>query len=1241
MHPTGLAGDGLWLQVEPHLDSQAFSSPFGSSYLNSAIFNTSLMLRYHTSPEVLNSMLPKDVTCRINLFCASDALAGLNELIHTDPQVGPLLRTHLRKISDDFNTCMGPQQYLEQNEQLWERTLTLLRGACQPERRLDHFPYPFEPFWSELREAETGHPMSIRAKEAADSYNRRSQAAGFLSIDDVLLTARNVIGGSKLDADAPLMDAGLDSLGATELCTSLATAAGQGVDLPATLVFERPTVRQIACFIYEEESGSQMFEKASRAGKSELETASAATIAGSLQAAELHGDSTSAWRLCLCALNVVGEVPSSRWDEASEPMIASAALSEEAHHCVRYSAFMSGVEFFDNSHFSISRVEASAIDPQQRLLLERGYAAMHATGRCKRDLLGSSTSAFVGIDYNDFQHIVTTGSLRYSVHSATGSNLAVAAGRTSFVLGLHGPCVTVDTSCSSGLVATSLAQLALSPAQSDDAVVTSVFCTLLPAGHIVQARAGMLSVSGRCHTSDFRADGFAKGEACGAVILQRRASQVLRQDSGSLAGHAVRQDGGSASLTAPNGQAQEWVIDAALSTSAVTPDAIDCVEAHGTGTALGDPTEVGSLTHAVLRKRRASLSSKLALSSIKANMAHAEPAAGLMGLLKLRLQLSSVQVAPNAQLRLVNRHVVATLYGGLCALPLQTSASAGIDEVQTGGVSSFGYSGTIAHALLQGGKTSVQKCCSMSGLLYKRHVFEWKPQCESSERSSDSDGQPLFWFSTVWRPYAVQHGTEGTPRPWLALGPRADAVQGAPFDNLAAARTAADWEAVAFQPECQASAAPSISCVDFLRALIHHLLSVTAAPRLLVVTCGTQVPIHFAASPSVAGAAHGCTWGFMRVLRLEMISALWGASADVRADSKKGKVSVASLLSAWGSPESAEAEPELSCTGLAFHVQRLRAGLPVGVTISRHAALGTTAVVTGGLGGLGLHAALLFAQDGADALMLSSRSGAVACNEGLEAQLAVLQAQSSSTLVRLLACDVGYWTEVQVLLQITVSSSPRMLPAPHMRVLHGAGLLRDRLLRSTMATDVSLVFAPKAVAASLLHSGVAHTPLDSCLLFSSISAAFGNIGQVAYASASAHLDAIALSRSVSGSAASSLQLPPVVGVGMGASAIDAKRLAAGGAISLEKFGDCLLSIVLEIGPHMAFTGTHAPLSHFLLKGVKEEAPLLRSLSELEAGLGEQCADAHSTTSLLQCLTKQPVIGCKKHWRQPCYKPCAT
>ena len=218
---------------------------------------------------------------------------------------------------------------------------------------------------------------------------------------------------------------------------------------------------------------------------------------------------------------------------------------------------------------------------------------------------------------------------------------------------------------------------------------------LVPHPTIGAGAAGMLSSDGRCKTFDARANGYVRTEGVGSILVSPSS------DDSSVVSSAVRQDGRSASLTAPNGSAQRSLVHTVWALGAVFADEIGCIEAHGTGTALGDPTEAGSLAAAIASASNGRLPLAPSLvGAAKASLGHSEAPSGLVGLLKAyRMLMCEAVAAGNAHLRainpLVNERVSvsgAPVGLALCATSLRVSSACG--------TSSFGFSGTIAHVLL-------------------------------------------------------------------------------------------------------------------------------------------------------------------------------------------------------------------------------------------------------------------------------------------------------------------------------------------------------------------------------------------------------------------------------------------------------------------------------------------------------------------------------------------------------------
>jgi len=409
-------------------------------------------------------------------------------------------------------------------------------------------------------------------------------------------------------------------------------------------------------------------------------------------------------------------VPFKRWVLENEVDVKQ--ITDTQHQCVLHGGFIENAEMFDNTAFGISPAEAHAMDPQQRLLLEMGYKSLHEGGAMRQGIMGGDTGVFLGIERPDWA-LVQPPSARASVYSVTGDNVSVAAGRISFVLGLQGPCQSFDTACASALTAAHAACNAVrnlecgNPESPDVYTASGLMVTaslkLSPLGTMGAAQAGMLSTDGRCKTLDARANGYARGECIGAMTL--RFCKDPRGDaiwgySPVFSGSEVRQDGRSASLTAPNGSAQRKLLAGAVRRSNVVTGEVQWVEAHGTGTPLGDPTEQGALGHlfgGADPDRRAPLS----IGAAKGNVGHTESPSGSVGLVKAAYCMLRDHVIPgNCHLKQLNPLVderLRTNLGAVFHLPTQTNQ---VDELAPtisgcGGVSSFGFSGTISHVIVR------------------------------------------------------------------------------------------------------------------------------------------------------------------------------------------------------------------------------------------------------------------------------------------------------------------------------------------------------------------------------------------------------------------------------------------------------------------------------------------------------------------------------------------------------------
>jgi len=390
-----------------------------------------------------------------------------------------------------------------------------------------------------------------------------------------------------------------------------------------------------------------------------------------------------------------GPVPTDRWDVEHYHQPGPAA---KGRILSAGGGFLEDIDRFDAAFFNISPREAQFIDPQHRLALETTWEALENAGIDPVGLRGGNGGVYFGISC--FDYLLEVGSLAdedLDAYTGTGTAHSAVPGRLSYLLGWRGPSMAVDTACSSSIVALDLAVAGLRRGDCDIAICGGVNAIHHPLNHIVFSQAGMLSQDGRCKTFDESADGYARSEGCGALVLKRY-SDAKRAGDRILAlvrGTAVRQDGESGGLTVPNSVAQEAVMRAALRNSSLDPADVGYVEAHGTGTSLGDPIEMRSIGSVFANSHTAD--NPVVVASLKTNLGHMEPAAGIGGVIKTVLQLHHAWFYPHLHLETPSSHIPWSKY----PVRVPTEGSPWQASVRRAMVNSFGFAGTIATAVLE------------------------------------------------------------------------------------------------------------------------------------------------------------------------------------------------------------------------------------------------------------------------------------------------------------------------------------------------------------------------------------------------------------------------------------------------------------------------------------------------------------------------------------------------------------
>ncbi|MBM3854817.1 MAG: polyketide synthase, partial [Verrucomicrobia bacterium] len=415
-------------------------------------------------------------------------------------------------------------------------------------------------------------------------------------------------------------------------------------------------------------------------------------------------DAASCWQVLRDGVDAIRRVPADRWDADA---LYDPDPDAPGKMCTRAGGFLDEVDRFDAEFFGVAPREAVAMDPQQRLLVEVAHEALDGAGLLQDRLADNATGVFVGLTGNDYAHLLknAAGGRPLDQYFVTGNSPNAAAGRVSYLLGLRGPSVVVDSACSSSLVTVHLACQSLRAGDCRLALAGGANLLLAPEASIALSRAHMLAPDGRCKTFDAAADGYGRGEGVGLLVL-KRLSDAQRDRNPVYAlirGSAVNQDGPTSGFTVPSGAAQRALLRAALAHARLAPAEIDLVEAHGTGTALGDPIELGALADVLGADRDPAR--PLLVGSVKTNFGHLESAAGVAGLIKSVLALWHGEIPAHLHFKTPSRHVAWE------EIPVRVAAAhqpwPAVQRPRRAGVSSFGVSGTNAHVVLEQAPTEL------------------------------------------------------------------------------------------------------------------------------------------------------------------------------------------------------------------------------------------------------------------------------------------------------------------------------------------------------------------------------------------------------------------------------------------------------------------------------------------------------------------------------------------------------
>jgi polyketide synthase 13 len=497
-----------------------------------------------------------------------------------------------------------------------------------------------------------------------------------------------------INESVPMVELGLSSRDAVAMATDIEDLTG--VTLTATVAFRHPTIEALATVIVE---GEPEPDNAALDAEDWTRTRDVADIAIVGLATRFPGDMNTPdemWQALLEGRDAITDLPEGRWSEfMDEPRLA-----ERIRKARTRGGYIKNIKDFDAEFFALSKMEADNIDPQQRMALELTWEALEYARIPASALRGQSVGVYIGSSTNDYSYLAMMDPRTAHPYAITGTASSIIANRVSYFYDFRGPSVAVDTACSSSLVAVHSGVQALRAGEADVVLAGGVNALVTPAVTIgFDEVGGVLAPDGRIKSFSADADGYARSEGGGMLVLKRM--EDARRDGDEIlaviAGSAINHDGRSNGMLAPNPDAQADVLRRAYHDAGINPRTVDYIEAHGTGTILGDPIEADALGRVVGRGRADD--QPALLGAVKSNLGHLESAAGAASLAKVALSLHNNTIPPSINYAGPNPYI------DFEAVHLKVANEVTEWPRYSGhaiaGVSGFGFGGANAHLVLR------------------------------------------------------------------------------------------------------------------------------------------------------------------------------------------------------------------------------------------------------------------------------------------------------------------------------------------------------------------------------------------------------------------------------------------------------------------------------------------------------------------------------------------------------------
>lgn len=540
----------------------------------------------------------------------------------------------------------------------------------------------------------------IKNKDAIKQFDVKSngncQNDYFNTENKVSHICSEVLGFDEIDVQESFFDMGADSIILTQVFEKLDKLFPGKLSI--SKLFSHPSVSKLARYIYQEENDQLKEGLDSGFDRRENESDRDIAIIGMSARFPAASDIGEFWGNVQNGMDCVGVFPEGRKKDAYDYLRFNNVNDDNINFIE--ASYLDEIDKFDYRFFRLSPREASLMDPNQRLLLETAYSAIEDAGYGGSKLAGSKTGMYIGFS-NDIKDtyvklIMDTDPSTLSV-SVPGNLPSLIPSRISYFLDLKGPSMLIDTACSSSLVAMHIACNALRNGECDTAIAGGVKIHLLPLAD--RAKIGIESSDNKTKAFDDFSDGTGIGEGVAAVVLKPLSKALADGDNiyAVVKGSSINQDGSSVGITAPNAKAQTDVILDAWRDAGVDPETISYIEAHGTGTKLGDPIEIEGIQEAF--RRHTGKKQFCAVSTVKTNIGHLYESSGIAGLIKAVMSLKYKKLAPLVHFRNPNHKIdfeESPVYINDRLLEWETE-----NVPRRCGISSFGFSGTNCHVVLE------------------------------------------------------------------------------------------------------------------------------------------------------------------------------------------------------------------------------------------------------------------------------------------------------------------------------------------------------------------------------------------------------------------------------------------------------------------------------------------------------------------------------------------------------------